>query len=146
MPGESPLPGSVSGITGIPASQTAGRSFTVNVYATDDYWNQVPSGDAVPARVIDRSRRHARQRRALCRLPPALVHADDHRNPDGDGNGSDQLAPSLPMTSAGIQVVPSAANNFAFSAIASPQVAGVPFTVTIRAVDASGNTGLRLLG
>ena len=45
-----------------------------------------------------------------------------------------------PMTSAGIQVVPSAADNFAFSAIASPQVAGLPFTVTIRATDASGNT------
>jgi hypothetical protein len=47
MPGESPLPGSVSGLTGVPASQAAGRSFTANVYATDDYWNQVPSGDGV---------------------------------------------------------------------------------------------------
>ena len=44
------------------------------------------------------------------------------------------------MTSAGIQVVPNAADNFAFSAIPSPQVAGVPFTVTIRATDTSGNT------
>src|SRR5262249_31083912 len=34
MPGESPLPGSLNGITGVPASQAAGRSFTVNVYAT----------------------------------------------------------------------------------------------------------------
>ena len=42
-PGQSPLPGSLSGITGVPASQSAGRSFTVNVYATDAYWNQVPS-------------------------------------------------------------------------------------------------------
>ena len=34
MPGQSPLPGSLSGVTGVPASQAAGRSFTVNVYAT----------------------------------------------------------------------------------------------------------------
>ena len=36
--------------------------------------------------------------------------------------------------------MPNAADNFAFAAIASPQVAGVPFTVTIRATDQSGNT------
>src|SRR5438874_5166137 len=46
-PGESPLPGSVSGIAGVPASQSAGRSFTVSVYGTDDYWNQVLVADAV---------------------------------------------------------------------------------------------------
>ena len=32
-PGESPLPGSVSGLTGSPASQSAGRAFSVGVYA-----------------------------------------------------------------------------------------------------------------
>src|SRR5882672_1536070 len=46
-PGQSPLPGSVSGITGVPASQAAGRGFTVNVYATDSYWNQVGSADNI---------------------------------------------------------------------------------------------------
>jgi len=44
------------------------------------------------------------------------------------------------MTSAGIQVIPNATDHFAFAAIASPQVAGVPVTVTVRATDSSGNT------
>jgi len=139
MPGQSPLPGSVSGITGVPATQTAGRSFTVNVYATDEYWNQVPSGHAV-------------------RLESSTDPADTPVNGTLSAGfrqlsftfmtvgaqsltGTDQSDPTItPMTSAGIQVVPSAADNFAFSAIASPQVAGLPFTVTIRATDASGNT------
>lgn len=139
MPGESPLPGSVNGITGIPASQTAGRSFTVNVYATDDYWNPVPSGDAVrlasstdPADTPVNGALSAGFRQLSFTLMTIGTQTL---------TGTDQTNSSIaPMTSAGIQVVPSAANNFAFSAIASPQVAGVPFTVTIRAVDASGNT------
>ena len=139
MPGESPLPGSVSGISGIPASQAAGRSFTVNVYATDDYWNQVPSNDAV-------------------RLASSTDPADTPVNSTLSAGfkqvsftfmtvGSqtltvtDQTNPSMTsMTSAAVQVVPDAADNFAIAAITSPQVAGIPFTVTIRAVDASGNT------
>ncbi len=139
MPGQSPLPGSVSGITGVPASQAAGRSFTVNLYATDDYWNQVASNDAV-------------------RLASASDPADTPVNGTLSAGFrqlsftfmtvgtqtltvTDQTNSSITaMTSAGIQVVPNAADNFAFASIASPQVAGVPFTVTIRATDASGNT------
>src|SRR5204862_7043122 len=44
------------------------------------------------------------------------------------------------MTTPGIVVQPNAADHFVISAIASPQVAGVPVAVTIRATDASGNT------
>lgn len=139
MPGQSPLPGSVSGVTGVPAAQSAGRSFAVSVYATDDYWNQVPSAHAV-------------------RLESATDPADAPASGTLSAGfrqlaytfmtvgaqtltATDQSDPTIaPMTSAGVQVVPSAADHFAFSAIASPQVAGVPFTVTIRATDASGNT------
>jgi flagellar hook capping protein FlgD/Big-like domain-containing protein len=145
MPGQSPLPGSVSGITGVPASQAAGRSFTVNVYATDDYWNQVQSGDAV-------------------QLASSTDPADTPVNGTLSGGfrqlsftfmtvgtqtltGTDQTNSGItPMTSAGVQVVPNAADNFAFAAIPSPQVAGVPFTVTIRAVDQSGNTVFNYAG
>jgi len=35
-PGQTPLPGSVSGVTGSPASQGAGLAFSVTVYSTDD--------------------------------------------------------------------------------------------------------------
>jgi hypothetical protein len=139
MPGQSPLPGSVSGISGIPASQTAGRSFTVNVYATDDYWNQVPSGDAVrlasstdPADTPVNGTLSAGFRQLSCTFMTVGTQTL---------TGTDQTNASItPMTSAGVQVVPNAADNFAFSAIPSPQVAGVPFTITIRATDPSGNT------
>jgi hypothetical protein len=138
-PGESPLPGSVSGITGAPASQAAGRAFSVSVYATDDYWNQVPSGDAV-------------------RIASSTDPADTPVNGNLSGGFgqftytlmtvgtqtvtvTDQTNGSiLPMTSAGIQVIPNAAYQFSFPAIPSPQVAGVPVTITIRATDQSGNT------
>jgi hypothetical protein len=139
MPGESPLPGSASGITGVPTSQTAGRSFTVSVYATDDYWNQVPSGDAVQlASSTDPADAPVSGTLAagFKQLSFTLMTVGTQTV-----TGTDQTTSGiLPMTSAGIQVVPSAANNFSFSAIPSPQVAGVPFTVTIRATDASGNT------
>jgi hypothetical protein len=139
MPGQSPLPGSLSGITGVPASQTAGRSFTVNTYATDDYWNQVPSGHTVrlasstdPADAPVNGTLSAGFRQLSFTLMTVGTQTL---------TGTDLTDSAItPMTSAGIQVVPSAADNFAFSAIGSPQVAGVPFTVTIRATDASGNT------
>ena len=139
MPGESPLPGSVSGLTGVPTSQTAGQSFTVNVSATDDYWNQVPSGDGVqlasstdPADTPVSGTLSA----GFKQLSFTLVTIGTQTVTGTDRTNSGIQA----MTSAGIQVVPSGADNFSFSAIASPQVAGVPFTVTIRATDASGNT------
>ena len=139
LPGQSPLPGSVSGITGLPASQAAGLAFTVSVYATDNYWNPVASGDNV-------------------RVSSATDPADTPVNGNLSG-GFAQFAFTLvtvgtqtltvtdqtngtitPMTSAGIQVIPNAADHFAFSAIPSPQVAGVPVTITVRATDTSGNT------
>ncbi len=138
-PGQSPLPGSVSGITGVAASQAAGRSFTVNVYATDDYWNQVPSGDQVqlasstdPADTPVQGTLSAGFRQLSFTFMTVGTQTL---------TGTDQTNGGITsMTSAGIQVVPNAADNFAISAIPSPQVAGVPFTITIRAVDTSGNT------
>ena len=44
------------------------------------------------------------------------------------------------MTSPGIAVIPSAVDRFVIAPVVSPQVAGVPVAVTIRATDASGNT------
>ena len=139
VPGESPLPGSVNGKTGVPASQAAGLGFTVSVYATDAYWNQVSSGDNV-------------------RVSSATDPADTPVTGSLSG-GFRQLTFTLmtvgtqtltvtdqtnsnitSMTTSGIQVVPNAADHFAFSAISSPQVAGVPVTITVRAADQSGNT------
>ena len=139
MPGESPLPGSITGLTGAPTAQTAGRSFSVNVFATDDYWNQVPSSDGIqlasstdPADTPVSSTLVS----GFKQLSFTLMTVGS-QTITGTDPGHSSISP---MTCASIQVVPSAADNFAFNAIASPQVAGQPFTVTIRAVDASGNT------
>ncbi len=138
-PGESPLPGSVSGITGVPASQAAGQGFTVNVYATDDYWNQVSSGDAVqvssstdPADTPVNGSLTAGFRQFSFTL---MTVGTQTLTVTDQSNGS-----IVSMTSAGVQVIPNATDHFAFAAIASPQVAGVPVTITVRATDSSGNT------
>jgi hypothetical protein len=138
-PGESPNPGSVTGIAGVPASQAAGRSFTVLVYATDDYWNSVPSADAVsvssttdPADTPMSGNLSGGFRQftyTLMTVGTQTLTVTDQSD-----------ASIAAMTSAPIQVVPNTADGFAFTVIPSPQVAGVPVTVMIRATDSSGNT------
>jgi hypothetical protein len=138
-PGQSPHPGSVSGITGLPASQAAGRGFSVSVYATDDYWNPVSSGDAVsvssptdPADTPVNGNLSGGFRQFTFTLMTVGTQTL---------TVTDQSSPSIAsMTSAGIQVVPNTVDHFAFSAIASPQVAGVAVTIMVRATDPSGNT------
>jgi hypothetical protein len=139
VPGETPLPGSVSGKLGTPATQSAGQAFNAGVWATDAYWNPVPSADNV-----------------------RITSSDPAANTPVSGaltNGFRQLSVSLGtvgtqtltvtdmtngsiqgMTSPGIQVIPAGVNGFAIATISSPQTAGVPAVVTIRATDASGNT------
>jgi hypothetical protein len=139
VPGESPLPGSPTGRVGTPASQAVGVPFTVTVYSTDNWWNPLSSGDQV-----------------------RITSSDPGANTPVSGNlqnGSRQFSISLGtvgtrtlsvsdqtngsiqgMTSAGIQVLPSAADHFAISTIASPVTAGAPVAVTIRAVDSGNNT------
>jgi len=143
VPGETPLPGSVSGKTGSPTTQSAGRAFSAGVWATDTWWNPVPSTDNVRVTSSDGA--------ANTPLTGALAIVN--------GYGYRQFSVSLGtvgtqtltvadltngsiqgMTSAGITVIPSALDHFAVGAIASPQIAGVPVAVTIRAADASGNT------
>jgi hypothetical protein len=138
-PGQSPLPGSVSGMTGVPASQAAGRSFTVSVYATDDYWNQVSSGDNVqvasstdPADTPVTGGLTAGFRQLTFTL---MTVGTQTLTVTDQTNGS-----ITSMTSTGIQVIPNATDHFAFSSISSPQIAGVPVTVMVRATDLSGNT------
>jgi len=139
VPGESPLPGSVSGKVGSPATQGAGRAFVVSVWATDAYWNPVPSAANV-----------------------RLTSTDANDNMPLTGvltNGFRQFSPSLGtvgtqtltiadltngsiqgMNSPPIQVIPSDVDHFVVTTISSPQVAGVPVNVTIRATDSNGNT------
>jgi hypothetical protein len=139
VPGETPLPGSVSGRIGTPAAQSAGRAFTVNAYATDAYWNVVPSGDVVRITSSD----------PAANTPQSGALTNGSRSFSVSlgtvGNQtltvSDQTTSGIQsMTSPPIPVIPSAVHHFAVNTVGSPQVAGVPVSVTIRAVDTGNNT------
>ena len=137
-PGQTPLPGSVSGLTGTPASQSAARAFSVTIYSTDDYWNPVPSADQVRVTSSDP---------AFTPASGALSNGSSSLSVTLNTVGTQTLTVNdqtngsiLGMTSAPISVIPSAADHFEFATITSPVTAGVPVSVTVRAVDASGNT------
>lgn len=138
-PGQTPLPGSISGVTGTPATQGAGRAFTLNVYATDTWWNPLPSADNVRLTSSDPA--------ASTPVTGALTNGFRSFSVSLGTVGSQTITASdltntgiTASTTAPIQVIPSAADHFATGTIATPQRAGVPVNVTLRAVDASGNT------
>jgi len=137
-PGQSPLPGSISGVTGSPASQTAGTAFSATVYSTDTWWNPLPSGDAV--RVTSSDPQFTPASGTLSNgsrgfsLTLRTVGTQTLTVTD-QTNGSIQS-----MTSAGISVLPSGADHFVIGTITSPVTAGVPVVVAIRATDVGGNT------
>jgi hypothetical protein len=138
VPGESPLPGSTTGKSGTPASQSAGQSFQVNVWATDAYWNPVPSADNVRVSSSDLA--------ANTPQSGLLTNGTRQFNITLNTVGSQTLSVTdltngsiQGMTSPAIQVQPNSVHHFVISNIAT-QTAGVATTVTITATDASGNT------
>lgn len=139
VPGQDPAPGSVSGLVGSPASQSAGQTFAVDVYATDNFWNPVPSGDVARITSSDPE--------ASTPVSGALTNGTRRFNVSLGTVGTqtltvnDQSNGSITgMTSAGIAVMANAAHHFEFNTIASPVTAGNSISVTVRATDASGNT------
>src|SRR6185503_18239114 len=136
---ETNIPGSVGGVTGSPATQAAGQAFTVSVYATDAYWNQVPSGDLVRITSSD----------PLANTPLNGALSNGYRSfsvslgtvgtqtltVTDQTNGSIQG-----MTSAGIPVIPSGAARFVIETLPSPVTAGSQIAVTVHAADQLGNT------
>ena len=139
VPGQSALPGSVTGVSGSPATQSVGQPFAVQAYSTDPYWNPLPSYDVVRITSGD---------------PEASTPISGGLN-----NGYRQFSVTLGtvgtqtltitdqsngsiqgMTSQGIYVIPSGADHFEINTIASPITAGQSVNVTIRATDVGGNT------
>jgi len=138
-PGEAPLPGSVTGKTGTPATQAVGTGFTVNVYSTDAYFNPVPSGDNV----------HVTATNSYVANPTSGVLSNGFRqftvtlNTVGTQtvSASDLTNGSISGTTSGsILVIAAGVNHFAFNTIVGPLTAGTPASVTVRAVDSGGNT------
>jgi hypothetical protein len=139
VPGQNPLPGSVSGLTGSPATQSAGHVFPVTVYSTDTWWNQVGSADNTRITSSDGA--------ANTPLTGALSGGTRAFNVSLGTVGTQTLTVAdltnggiTGMTTLGIPVIPSAVDHFVISAIPSPQSAGASVSVTIRATDVSGNT------
>ncbi|KPL19154.1 MAG: hypothetical protein AMJ92_04600 [candidate division Zixibacteria bacterium SM23_81] len=139
VPGQNPAPGSVSGVSGSPATQGAGQNFNVDIYATDTYWNPVPSFDNVRITSSDPG--------ASTPVSGALMEGFRQFSISLGTVGSqtltvtDQTNGSIQgMTSTGIPVIPSAPDHFEIDPISSPLVAGEPEIVTIRATDVGGNT------
>ncbi len=139
VPGQTADPGSAAGLFGSAATQGAGQAFTVEVYATDDYWNPLPSGDTV--RIISND--------PLASTPVSGALSNGFRQftlslgtvGSQTLTVSDQSSGGITgMTSMGIPVIPNAINGFAVDTFATPVQAGDSVSVTIRAVDNSGNT------
>lgn len=139
VPGQTPLPGSVTGLAGSPASQSAGESFAVEVYATDAYWNPVPGDDVVRITSSDPGAStpvSANLANGFGQFTVSLATIGTQTLTVSDITNSSMQG----MTSSGIQVIPSAPDHFEISEIGSPVVAGESTLVTIRATDVGGNT------
>ena len=138
VPGQNPAPGSIAGLTGSAAAQSAGDAFPVYVYGTDNYWNLVPTGDTVrlsssdPAGNTPLTGALSGGQRTFSAIL-GTVGAQTLTVTD-QSNGA-----ITGMTCAPIQVLPNGASQFGFEPIPSPQTAGVGVTITVRAEDDSGN-------
>ncbi len=139
VPGQTPLPGSVSGTIGNPATQGAGTGFVVTVYATDNYWNPVSSADNVRVTSSDLA--------ASTPVTGAMANGSRQFTVTLNTVGSQTLSVNdqsngsiTGMTSPPISVIPASAHHFAINTISGPLTAGTPVSVTIRAVDVSNNT------
>lgn len=139
VPGQLPAPGSVNGLTGSPASQGAGQTFTVEVYATDEYWNPLPSADTVRITSSDSG--------ANTPLTGALTNGYRTFTVSLGTVGTQTLTVNdqtngaiTAMTSAGIPVTNSTAHHFVIEPFSTPVTAGEGVAVRIRATDVGGNT------
>ena len=138
VPGTGRLPGSVSGLTGTPAAQIAGQAFSVTVFATDNWWNDIYSSDNVRITSSDGAANtpvSGRMNNGVATISVRLNTVGNQTLTATDSQNNSITA----MTSGPIAVFPSNIHHFRVLAIASPQVAGTPVTVTIRAEDASNN-------
>jgi len=138
VPGESPMPGSLGGLAGHPATQSANQDFLVDVFATDAYWNPLPSDHTVRITSSDPA--------ASTPISGALTNG--HRQfTIALGTAGEQTLTVSDLTAGGIQgmttapipVMPNAVHHFLVGALPDIVVAGEPVTVTIHAVDSADN-------
>lgn len=139
IPGQDPWPGSIEGIAGTPASQGADQDFLVDAFATDLYWNPLPSGDTVRITSSDPA--------ASTPVTGALTNGYAQFSVSLGTVGTQTLSITdltngsiQGMTTAGIQVITGAVHHFEVDPLPPVITAGETVTVTIRATDSAGNT------
>jgi len=145
VPGQTRLSGSPTGLSGSPVAQIAGQAFSVTVVATDNWWNDVDNGDRFTITSSD----GAANTPVNGKLSHGWLTVSVTLNTVGDQTltvTDTDRGGIVPMTSVGIPVIPNNVNHFRVLTIASPQVAGAPVAVTIRAEDASNNVVTNFTG
>jgi hypothetical protein len=139
VPGETYLPGSLTGRSGSPVSQQASVQFNMHVYTTDEYWNQVLQTNTTVSFTSSDPAAQLPNNSSLSGghllVPITLNTPGTHTISTSDVyNSSIQDGISSP-----IDVISFGLDHFVFDPISSPKTAGTPFSVTIRAVDSGGN-------
>jgi len=142
VPGQTPLPGSVSGYTGSPATQGVGTAFTVGVFGTDAYWNPVPATNTVTISATGSFTSNPTSGALVTQGSPSGGYRSFSvtLNTVGTQTVSASAGGLTTGTSPSISVIPAGTHHFAFNTITGPITAGVPTSVTVRAVDSGGNT------
>ena len=139
VPGETHLPGSLTGKTGTPQDQQANGQFNANIYATDEYWNRVPNVSTDIAFTSSDPSAVLPEPTAMSGgylVAPIILNSTGLQTVTSTDNNDPTITPGV---SASIYVVSYQLHHFEFDAISSPRTAGMPFSVTIRAVDAASN-------
>lgn len=141
LPGQETTPGIAPGRQGQVTSQRTGQAFAITVNAVDDWWNPVPqAAGAIVLSSTDTS--------AILPLPLELqsgsaVFSDFRFSRAGTWQITAKHTSNAAIeddTSPQVNVISTAVVTFAFEPIASPQIAGSPVSLKVRAVDSDGTT------
>ncbi|MBU8870577.1 MAG: hypothetical protein KOO60_06925 [Gemmatimonadales bacterium] len=137
LPGQERAPTTAAGLTGEPATQATGYSFSARILATDNYWNLVGDAPLVGLESQDTA--------ATTPLEASLVDGQGVLDVIFGSAGTwnltvnDQQDVGIEsMTSLGIRVL-SSTPTFVIGSVPETVTAGVPFTVNITVTDLDGS-------
>jgi hypothetical protein len=143
LPGEEHLPGSITGRTGLPYKQEAGREFTVDISATDRYWNAIDDvSDAIHLTTTDNDASLQEDTNLAGGKATMRVRLDTPGMQTISAFDVDDPTNITPHTGSGILVrstVPISVENFEFDPITGPRTVSDTINVTIKATDTYGN-------
>ncbi|MBN2367274.1 MAG: Ig-like domain-containing protein [Calditrichaeota bacterium] len=138
VPGETFVPGSITGKSGLPTDQQASIQFPVRIYTTDEYWNQRD----IDTRIVFSSSDPAASLPPRTQLRDGYLSVSVTLNTPGlqtvTARDYDNSNIAVGVSSQ-IRVISYELHHFEISTIASPRTAGQPFQITITAVNSVGN-------